>query len=229
MSEHATTWSAQDFHLGAEVRSSDGRVVGELKRVLVEDQAYALKAIVVKEGGRFSGLLLSPGSLLLADEVIVPIEAVAKVSHDAVELKLSSADLRRLPPYLSFRTEPETPTEEFSEQVAVLGSSPAIPASYHEVANKPPGELEIEGGENVMLGQTGKRLGTVRDVLFDDGELVGVVVRPDGWFKHDVILPRRFLDRSDDAALFAHVGEDEIKRLELFEPDQIQDATDTPS
>ncbi len=213
----ADVLKADDFHLGAEVRSSDGKVVGELRRVLVQDPDYALRAVVVKEGGRFSGLLLSPGSLLVADEVVVPIDAVAEVAHDAVALKLASADVRRLPPYLSFRSRAETVTEELEETVVVLGSSPAIPASYEEVANKPAGELEIAGGENVMLGRTGKRLGSVEDVLFDEGELVGIVLHPEGWFKRDVILPRRFLDRSDDAALFAKLDEAEVSRLEPFE------------
>lgn len=208
---------ADDFHLGAEVRSSDGVVVGELRRVLVEDSDYGLKALVVKEGGRFSGLMLSPGSLLVADEMIVPVDAVAGVAHGAVDLKLTSAEVRRLPPYLSFRTRSETVREELGETAVVLTSSPAMPAGYEEVANKPAGELEIEGGENVMLGRSGKRLGTVQGVLFDEGELVGIVLHPEGWFKRDVILPRRFLDRSDDAALFAKLDEAEVEKLEPFE------------
>lgn len=207
---------ADDFHLGAEVVSSDGKVVGELKRVLVEDPGYGLKALVVKEGGRFSGLLLAPGSALLADEVIVPLDAIAEVTRERIQLNSAAADVRRMPPYLEFRTRDETAAEVLEDESAVLGQSPAIPHSLEEVANKPAGELEIEGGENVMLGHTGKRLGSVRDVLFDDGELVGIVLQPEGWFKQDVILPRRFLDRSDDAALFARLTEEEMKTLPRF-------------
>jgi sporulation protein YlmC with PRC-barrel domain len=218
LSEHEPDWAAQDFHLGAEVRASDGTVVGELKRVLVEDPDYGLKGLVVREGGRFSGLLLSPGSMLLADEVIVPADAVREVAHDRIELKLSSADVRRLPAYLEFRQEPETAGEELVAQAEVLSLSPSIPPSVREVANKAADQLEIEGGENVMVGRTGKRLGGVKDVLFDDGELVGIVLRPEGWFKQDVILPRRFLGRSDDAALFAELTEDDLARLEPFTP-----------
>ena len=112
----------------------------------------------------------------------------------------------------------ETAGDELAEVVSVLGTSPAIPRSLHEVAHKPAGELEIEGGENVMLGHTGKKLGTVKDVLFDDEDMIGVVVLPDGFFKHEVILPRRFLDRSDDLALFAHLSEEELERLKPFRP-----------
>ena len=55
-------------------------------------------------------------------------------------------------------------------------------------------------------------------MLFDDGELVGIVLQPEGWFKRDVILPRRFLDRSDDAALFANIEEADLERLTPFRP-----------
>jgi len=207
-----------DFHLGADVVSSDGKDVGELRRVLVEDPDYSLRAIVVKEGSRFSGLGLAPGSLLVSDEVIVPIDAIGEITHDRVALKIAAADVRRLPPYLEFRNREATTTEVLEDEGAVLGLSPAIPHSVEEFANKPAGELEIEGGENVMLGHSGKRLGSVRDVLFDDGELVGIVLQPEGWFKQDVILPRRFLGRSDDAALFASLEEDEVERLSPFDP-----------
>ncbi len=220
MNESAKAFSSSDFPLGAEVNSSDGKVVGELKRLLVGDPDYRLQGLVVKEGNRFSGLLLSPGAALLADEVIVPADAVAGVSHDRIDLKLASEDVRRLPPYLSFRARTETTSDELADEAAVLGQSPGIPRSMEEVANKPAGELEIEGGENVMLGHTGKKLGTVEDVVFDEGQLVGVVLRPEGWFKRNVILPRRFLDRSDDLALFANLTEDDLEHLEPFEPAQ---------
>jgi len=42
------------------------------------------------------------------------------------------------------------------------------------------------------------------------------VIKPDGWFKAPVILPRRFLERSDDAALFVQLTEDELGALEPF-------------
>src|SRR5206468_10021428 len=79
-------------------------------------------------------------------------------------------------------------------------ASPEVPRWLEQFANKGPDELEIDGGENVMLGHTGRKLGTVKDVLFEGDQLVGVVLQPEGWFKSDVVLPRRFLDRSDDGA-----------------------------
>ena len=210
---------SEQFHLGAEVRSSDGVEVGRLVHVLVGPD-YALQALVIKESRRFSGHLFSPGSMLIADEFIVPKDAAAKVTHDRIELTLAAADVRRLPPYLAYRERSEESLAEGLEDTAgVLGSGPEVPNWLEQVANKPDTELEIDGGENVMLGHTGRRLGTVQDVLFDDDQLVGIVLKPDGFFRQDVILPRRFLDRSDDAALFVNIEEQDLERLTPFRRD----------
>lgn len=211
-------WSAVDFRLGAEVRSSDGRDIGTLVRVLVGDSDYALKGVVVKEGREFSGHGLSPGSMLLADEVMVSMDEVADVSSDRIALTLNAAEVRQLPPYLSYRYEGDSPREEFADMAQALVSNPALPNSRKEIANKPAGELEIDAGEHVMLGHTGKKLGEVKDVLFDADQLVGVVLLPRGLLRHEVILPRRFLGRSDDLALFAELGEPDLEHLEPFKP-----------
>ena len=209
----------EDFHLGAAVDSSDGTEIGTLSRLIVGKGDLTLKAFVVKENRRFSGHLLSPGSWLLADEVIVPRGEAGSIAHERVVLRLTANDVRSLPAYLSYRYGDETVTEGLTEEaISALTSSPAVPASLEQVANKGADELEIEGGENVMLGHSGRRLGTVKDVLFDDSELVGVVILPDGLLKEEVILPRRFLQRTDDLALFAELTEEDLEHLKPFEP-----------
>jgi uncharacterized protein YrrD len=82
-----------------------------------------------------------------------------------------------------------------------------------ETADKVEGEIEIRKGENVMIGHAGEKLGTVQDVLLDEGELVGIVVRRTGLFGHDVMVQVRFLDRSDDMALFLRMTPEDLKRL----------------
>lgn len=205
-----------DFHPGARVITKDKKDIGELVHVLT-GKDFTLKAIVVNESHGFSGIGLSPGSLLLNTEFVVPRDAIRSVAHDRIEVTLTSAEARKLQPYLRYREKGETLGEEAEDEAAVLGSGPEVPHWIEQVANKPAGELEIDGGENVMLGRTGRRLGTVKDVLFDGDQLVGVVLLPGGLFKHEVILPRRFLDRSDDAALFARLDEDDVEHLEPFE------------
>jgi sporulation protein YlmC with PRC-barrel domain len=215
---HEPKLTGKDFHIGAAIYSSDGREIGKLQRLIVDKESLGLRAIVAKESRRFSGHLLSPGSFLLTDELIVPRDAVQSISHDRIDLKLSAGEVRNLAPYLGYRYGGETVAEGFGDEISVLASSPSVPFSLEEIANKQADELEIAGGENVMLGHTGKKLGTVKDVLFDDAELVGVVVLPDGILKQEVILPRRFLGRSDDLALFADLTAEEFDHLEPFEP-----------
>lgn len=207
----------EDLHLGADVYSSDGEHVGRLAHVLV-DSEYRLLSLVVKESARFSGHLLSPGSLLVADEFIVPKDAVGAITHDRIDLKASAAAMRRLEPYITYREKGESVGEELEDVAGVLGSGPEVPNWLEQVANKAGTDLEIDAGENVMLGHTGKKLGTVKDVLFDGDQLVGVVLKPEGLFKGEVILPRRFLDRSDDLALFARIEEGDLENLKPFEP-----------
>lgn len=207
----------EDFHLGAEVRSSDGREVGRLVHLLVGSD-YSLKALVIKESASFSGHRLAPLTMLVADEFIAPKDAVTSMTRERVDLGLTAAEVRLLPPYIAYRERDESTSDVLADTAGPLTASPEVPHWLEQVANKPADELEIDGGENVMLGRTGQRLGTVKDVLFDGDQLVGVVLLPDGLFKHEVLLPRRFLDRSDDLALFANVSGAEVESLTPFHP-----------
>jgi sporulation protein YlmC with PRC-barrel domain len=204
-----------DFHLGARVETSDGKHVGSLHRLVIDRDSWDLKEIVVKETEWFSGHLLSPGSGLLIDDVIVPLEAVASVTHDTVGLSAPASEVRRMAPYLTYGYAPAQPGDTMRVILAQAGFGGYWP--YSETAHKTTKELESNQGENVMLGHTGKRLGRVSDVLYDGRELAGVVIHPDGWRQNDVVLQVRFLERSDDLALFAHLTERDIEQMPPFQ------------
>lgn len=205
-----------DFRLGADVFAGDGNKVGTLASVLVEAKGFDPKALVVKDESSIAGRLLGDEKFLITDEVVVPIGAVESASHDLVKLSMSVDDLRRQPPYLSYRFKDLTAGEAVLEEVDFLGGGLGLPANAEQVANKPAEQIEIDRDENVMLGKTGHRLGRVHDLLFDDGELVGVVIQPEGFFKRDVVLPIRFISRADDLALFADLQESDVQRLQPF-------------
>ncbi len=204
-----------DFHLGAEVVASDGRKVGTLVRVVVEKDGFDPRSLVVREEESFAGRLLAAESLFITDEVVIPISAVQSAAHDLVRLSMSGHDVRRQPPYLSHHFKTLTVRTAALEDADVLTGGMGIPRA-EETAAKGKDEIEIDAGENVMLGTTGRRLGHVRDILYDQGELIGVVIKPDGFFKRDVVLPVRFIDRADDLALFAHLNESDIEHLKPF-------------
>jgi sporulation protein YlmC with PRC-barrel domain len=204
-----------DFHLGADVLANDGNKVGTLVSVIVDEKGFDPRAIVVKGEATLAGRLAAAEKLFTTDEVVIPVTAVDSATHDLVRLSMSGLDIRRQPLYLSYRREPMTAEDAVVEEGVLLTGGLGLPKA-DEIANKPEGEIEIDSGENVMLGTTGHRLGTVQDVLFDHGKLVGVVIRPEGFFKRDVVLPISFIDRADDLALFAHLDESDIEQLKPF-------------
>jgi uncharacterized protein YrrD len=201
-----------DFHLGADVIDRDGRKAGALVSVIVDEKGFEPHALVVKDEATPAGRLLAGEKLFTTDEVVIPISAVESASHEGVRLSLSRADIRRQPMYLSYQREPMTVEEAAVEEGEFLTGGLGLPKAQ-EVANKPAGQIEIERGENVMVGETGRRLGTVQDVLFDHGALMGVVIHPEGWFTRDVVLPIRFIERADDMALFAQLDESDVEQL----------------
>jgi sporulation protein YlmC with PRC-barrel domain len=204
-----------DFRLGSDVVASDGQKAGTLVSVIVDEKGFAPRALVVKEEETLGGRLRAAESLFITDEVVIPIAAVDSATHDLVRLSLSASDVRRQPLYLSYRPKALTVEEAALEDADVLSGNIALPPE-EEIANKAKGQIEIDRGENVMLGTTGHRLGRVQDVLFDHGKLTGVVIRPDGFFTRDVVLPTEFIERADDMALFAHLGESDIEHLKPF-------------
>ena len=201
-----------DFHFGAPVRCQDGRLIGTLERLIVEKEGLDPHSIVVKEDDGFSGRRFAPGSWYFHDEVMVPIKSVATAVRDGVELTLGAQDARRLKPYLDYHYRPLDSAAVVRTFVAVGTGGPYTP-NLVETADKRDDELEVSAGENVMLGHAGHKLGHVHDVLIDDGEFIGVVVRPSGLFTKDVLIPVRFLERSDDMALFVDLTEADIREL----------------
>jgi sporulation protein YlmC with PRC-barrel domain len=204
-----------DFRLGSSVVASDGSKVGTLVSVIVDEKGFDPRSLVVKEEESLGGRLRADSSLFITDEVVIPVAAVESATHDLVRLSMSSPDIRRQPLYLSYRPKPLTVEEAALEDADVLSGNIGLPPE-EEIANKPVGQIEIDRDENVMLGTTGHRLGKVQDVLFDHGELIGVVIRPDGFFTRDVVLPIRFISRADDMALFADLDKSDIENLKPF-------------
>jgi sporulation protein YlmC with PRC-barrel domain len=204
-----------DFRLGSDVLDSDGKKAGTLVSVIVDEKGFDPRALVVKEEESSGGRLRAGESLFITDEVVIPIAAVESATHDLVRLSMSSPDVRRQPLYLSYRPKPLSVEEAALEEADVLTGTIGLPPEQ-EIANKPAGQIEIDRGENVMLGTTGRRLGRVQDVLFDGGKLSAVVIRPDGFFTRDVVLPAEFIERADDMALFAHLSESDIENLKPF-------------
>ena len=204
-----------DLRLGSDVVANDGSKVGTVVSIIVDEEGFSPRSLVVKDETTLAGRLLSDEKLFTTDEVVIPISAVESATRDEVRLSMSGPEVRRQPLYLSYRREPMTTEDAVAEEGQLLGGGFGLPKA-EEVANKPADQIEIDRGENVMLGTTGRRLGRVQDVLFDHGRLIGVVIRPEGFFKRDVVLPMQFIERADDMALFAQLTESDIEQLKPY-------------
>jgi sporulation protein YlmC with PRC-barrel domain len=204
-----------DFRLGADVVSSDAVNVGTIVSLLVDADGFTPRALVVKHEESLAGRVVAAEKFFTTDEVVIPITAVESATHGLVHLSMAAQEVRRQPLYLSYRRPAPTTEEAVVEEGQLITGGLGLP-KVEEVANKSDGQIEIDRGENVMLGTTGRRLGRVEDVLLDHGELIGVVIRPEGFFKRDVVLPIRFINRADDMALFADLTESDIDQLKPF-------------
>lgn len=207
---------SEDFRLGARVVDRDGKAAGTLVRVLVEQDGFDPKALVVQDKTSLVGRLMAAERFFITDEVVVPISAVASADHEAVHLSMTCDQVKRQEAYINYRFKPESPGEALLKEAQLLGGGLALPDA-DEVADKPSGQIEIDRDENVMIGESGHRLGRVLDILYDDAELIALVVRRDGHGHGDVVLPIRFVSRGDDMALFADIEQSDIDKLLPFE------------
>ena len=197
-----------DLRLGSPVYSSDGKHVGSLERLLIDEEGMDLRHIVVSESPLASGHHWYQGANLLIPDVILPADSIASATEQRLDLNLSLSEVRHQHPYVSYEYVGAT----FGQILFSAAGGGAV-WTYKETADKPAGELEIQKGENVMYRHSGEILGHVHDVVYDEGEMVGVVVRPVGPLQHDVLIQVRFLDRSDDLALFAHITKEDLHHL----------------
>ena len=205
-----------DFRLGADVFDGAGKPAGTLVSVLVREDGFDPKAVVVKDETSKLGRILAAERLFITDEVVVPMSDVASADHAAVHLSVSRDELRNRKPYLSYRLRQMSPGETLMREAQMLGGGLGIPDA-DELADKSADQIEIDKDENVMIGATGHRLGKVEDVVYDDGELAGIVLRPDAGRHENVLLPVRFISRGDDMALFVDLSQDDIAALKPFE------------
>jgi len=202
-----------DLHFGAQVCTSDGVTVGTLHRLILDSAAGDVDALVVTEDGHFAGQSDNPDVIRVFPDAIVPVHLLVTVTPEVITLRIEASAVRGLRAYIHHQWVAGTAAGEVVRLAAGLAGAPTLPP-VELFLNKRADQLEVERGENVMIGHDGDTYGTVRDVLIgEDNQVTGVVVHPHGFFTHDMLLPVRVLGRSDDLALFADVSRDDLVRL----------------
>ena len=123
-----------DLRLGSDVVASDGDKVGTIVRIIVDEEGFSPRALVVKDEASLAGRLLSDEKFLTTDEVVIPISAVESAANDEVRLSMSAADVRRQPLYLSYRKQPMTTDDAVVEEADLIGGGLGLP-KVEEIAN----------------------------------------------------------------------------------------------
>lgn len=212
---------------GADVYSSDGHKLGELKRVIVKRSDLTVTHVVVDIGFLRSGRSLWEGGLGLDYDRVVPIASVASASNDRVELSMSAEEFKGQPEYTEESFEPiadPSPNEFDINDVALRAGKLADaiasnPGAWVTVRlNKDPNSVDIVEGTDVWRREPHQKLGDVKRVLVDEqtGQMRALVISRGFILKHDIILPIRYIAELEDDLVRVDVSDLELQMLRPY-------------
>lgn len=218
-----------NLRTGTDVYSQDGEKLGNLHRVVMKRSDLTLTHIVVDIGFLRSGRSLWEGGLGLDYDRIIPIEDVASVTDDRVELSLIVNAFKEMPEYTDEIYEPADPSpNEFDitdvvtttgELSSVIGSTPG--AWLVPRLNKPVTSVDLVEGSDVWRQEPHEKLGDLKRVLLDEtsGQVKALVISRGFILKHDVVLPTRYISELFDGVVRVEIGDAEIEQLKRYEDD----------
>jgi hypothetical protein len=168
------------IRIRAPVWTLDHEHVGEVHRVVIDLDERAAAGVVV----------LGRGALVR--DVLVPVDLIASVKHGALALRLSAAELDRLPDFVvnEFVTPPPTWTS-FAPRI----DGPTLVPSIRR-KRVGPGKQDITPSTRVRA-QDGD-IGMVERIEVDPlGHLEAFWVHADGIFATDMRIPAKWVQRDD--------------------------------
>src|ERR1039458_3024432 len=128
--------SVEDFHFGAKVVSADGRHIGSLNFMIIDGESFDIHAIVVKETHHFSGHHVA-ATALMEDDVSIPVGAVKDCTRDLITLSITSAEVRRTEPYLTYQYAPPAKGDAGRLLVATRELVKRLPAQVAQTVYAP--------------------------------------------------------------------------------------------
>lgn len=196
----------QALKFGVSAVTSDGRDVGTLYRVVIDERAepgggsvYVVTAITVQRRLIESGNLLKPGGWDRPRDLLIPFAHVTGSDDEEVRLTLTEEEFLAQAPYiLGDRPEPdgdwEPPAEFRAEDVtmragALLGGGLYEPP-HDEQENRAPSERHLSRGAEVWRRDPHELAGNLDRVLMDDTSnvVIGLVVSQGILFHHDAVV-----------------------------------------
>ena len=178
-----------EFGLGTPVYTHDLQRIGKINRLVVQDPAAAVHALVVHKGE------LLPRDLLIATHL------VERVDDDGIWLNIDEDAVHTLPVFLEqeYSIPAGTPAGFLMSGLTYpAGFDPAaVPNVVGEETNLQPGEQDIAHGYSVIC-EDGE-VGIVHDILVDgDNERIDALLVETGGDSGVVQIPASQIERVDD-------------------------------
>jgi sporulation protein YlmC with PRC-barrel domain len=209
--------------VGARVRTTDGKDVGTIDRLIVDPSNNEIKAAVVHKG------------MILPRDVEVPLSAIEIGPDGSAQLTYTPDQVDQLPEFFE-RNYTATPPAEYVHPADYPTGEIYWPIGYGFFATPPLPEtdgstgsaaldreareaLERQDLENAIIGEgsdvvdrDGEKVGRVARLVFEpDGKhLTSVVVRKGFIFTEDRELPALVVNRVDDGVIYLRVAKQEL-------------------
>ena len=215
-----------DFRTDADVYSSDGHKLGNLKGVVLRRADLTVTAVIVDIGFLRSGRHLWEGGLGLDYDRVVPVGAVESAGEDKLTLRQTAAEFKDAPQYTTDDFEPvedvsphEFDLSDFVSRSEMLSGQIAGTGAFwlYERQNRSPAEVDIQEKTPVWRVEPHEKLGEVDRVLTDaTGRATALVIRRGFLLKRDVVLATRFITEILDFAIHVDISDVEIDQLPEF-------------
>ena len=221
------------IRLGDPVFSHDGRKLGSVDRLILDDRRRRVKALVVYK-------------LLQAADKIVEMSQVERVGEDGIVLRITADEAARLPAFVRqgfIEVTPEAALHALYASLAPgagtflaaapiagrhtieaatadLHSPPIPPEAKVTVESNVPVDYDVIGIGTDVFAADGRRVGTVAEVIVDrNGDVTGFVVREGFLFKHDVFIPVAWIADIGDLHIHLNVTAEQAESSRYRTPD----------
>jgi uncharacterized protein YrrD len=209
--------------LGARVRTTDGKDVGTIDRLIVDPSNNEIKAVVIHKG------------MILPRDVEVPLSAIERGPDGSVQLPYTADQVDQLPEFFESNYT-ATPPAWYVPPADYPTAAIYWPIGYGVFATPPLPETAVSTGNAALDRETREALerqdlenaviGEGSDVVDRDGEKVGALARlvfdPDGHrltsfvlrkgfiFTEERELPASAITRIDDGVIYLRVSKHEL-------------------
>lgn len=179
---------------GWRVEDRDGHEGGTVAGVVFQRDSYTLWGLVVRRGA------------LATRDIVVPAEHVASIGDGTLVLSITGEEIEQFEDFrqrrfISPESEPEAPPEVNPAGV-VVGTTPAVftgePTNPYTVGGLPlvveiignvPEECVVFWDGQIVLTEDSEPVGNVTHLIYQEGQLSGLVVDSEGLFGSGRVVP----------------------------------------